>query len=901
MVRIQLESGYLNVKEGTKLPLNFGVADVRDISKRSGTFSKTITLIGDDNNNQLLGHYYDVNIQAGTFNIDTLTKCSVIQNGVPIVEDAFLQLVSINKEQHSDGHEEKVEYSVLIKDAQSDFFTKLDNNELTDLDFTDLNHTFNSTNIVASFAHTVTDGYVYPVCANPSNIYSITTLRPAIYAKYYFDRIHSNAGFSYEWADLSTDNFDKAVIPYNGDKPQVNYDDYILRANKLSFVPTLSTALTGWTENEDNQNVFNPTTGVYTPPFYIAQGQAVNFEVEVDLDFELVNATGADAYLVDSSVAVGDQDVKYYAEYVVYKNGNPVSGGYFGGNPLGGANNVERGEWSEADNPLPNGTTNVGDCQATINVAVSNLLPTDSLTFGFRILPIYSTSSSQMKWRDSNSVSGAEVTIAPQLNVSSVRMIGRVSVNTFGFGQEVDMNLFIPKKIKQKDFIKWILFRWNLYVEQDKDNPNKFIYKSRDKYYDEGSEKNWTSLLSKERPQQLKFLPELSAKKILLTDKLDKDSYNVVYNDAINEVYGQLEFTYSNEYVKGIDKKETIFSPTPMIRTTFNAVVPSINGNAPQNNIRLLLHNGTATCDSYQIIDYGTTGTTQLKYPVVSHFDNNENPTFDLNFGVCDYYFYDNFTKTNNNMYNLFWRRTINQINTGKMLVGYFDLNEGDIQTLELSDKIRIDNSWWNINRVIDYDANGETLTKVELLSVDTEIELTPFEEVTPNTPTPVIANDPAPPLIDNFYADANVNYSQGSTTVKGTGNTVNENIRAFVVGDNGLIDQDGFWYNGERLLSPSELADNKPQLNLIEVSSDYTVDITSESVVVARSSGITITLPNPALNQRYRVYIKNYSGGNITVDSNGTPSDIDGDTCLTLSNRESVTLVSTKDRYYIV
>ncbi len=85
-VRIQLETGYLDVKEGTAFPLNFGVADIRDVSKRSGAFSKTITLTGTANNHNLLNHYYDVNIQAGTFNINTLTRCSVIQNGLPVLE-----------------------------------------------------------------------------------------------------------------------------------------------------------------------------------------------------------------------------------------------------------------------------------------------------------------------------------------------------------------------------------------------------------------------------------------------------------------------------------------------------------------------------------------------------------------------------------------------------------------------------------------------------------------------------------------------------------------------------------------------------------------------------------------------------------------------------------------------
>ena len=859
MVRIQLENGYLNVKYDVKFPLNFGVADIRDISKRSGTFSKTIKLIGDDNNNNLLGHYYDVNIQAGTFNIDTLTKCAVIQNDVPIIEDCVLQLISIDKEQHSDGHDEKVEYSVLIKDAQSDFFTKLDNSELTELDFTDLNHVYNSTNVITSFTHTVTDGYVYPVTANPSNSYPLTEFNPAIYAQLYFDRIHAAAGFSYEWTDITTDNFSKAVIPYNGEEVQVDYSDYIVQANKSSFFPTLGSAITSWTETQDNQGLFNPTTGVYTPPFYIDPGQAIDFEFSVDLDIELVNATGSDAYLVDMLTTGATQGIRYTAKAWVYVNGALSAGVDLG-----------FGEFETTDNPLANGTTVLASVTATGNVPLTGVLPTDSVTIVLdeELIQTGSVVLPYLKWKDANSTSGNDVTITTQFDVTSFRMAARVSVNSLGFGQTVNMNDFIPKKIKQKDFIKWVLFRWNLFVELDPDNPNKFIYKTRDSYYDDGAEVDWTYKLSKERTHQVKFLPELSAKKILLTDKLDDDPYNDVYHEATNEVYGQLEFTYTNEYVKGVDKKETIFSPTPMIRTIFNAVVPSFVGSAPKNSIRLLLHNGTDSCDTYNIVDYGSVQTAQTVYPIVSHFDDNENPTFDLNFGVCDYYFYQGFTKTNNNMYNLYWRRTINQINTGKMFIGWFDLNEDDIQKLALSDKIRIDNSWWNINRVIDYDANGETLTKVELLSVDTEIDLTPFQTKDPNEPTPVITLDPFPDLAAKYYQNNNTNYSEGSTKIYGVGNTVEEGIKAVVVGDGGYIDSDGFWLNGVKIEVPSA------DCQVIDINADYTVTPGVDCQIVSTVGGLTVTLPDPDQYKGKTVSIKHIGTGRLRVETSASTID---------------------------
>ena len=187
----QQGGGYLDVKEDTSFPLNFAVGDIRDFTKRTGTFSKTITLVGSKNNNEMLNHYYDVNIQAGTFDINAITKCAVIQDGIPIIEDALLQLLSVKKTQVTDAYEQGVEYEVLIKDTRIEFFTAITNAELTDLDFTDLNHTFTAVDIINSFQNTVTDGFKYVMPFDTDNVFNVSQFKPAIYAKTYLDRIFS--------------------------------------------------------------------------------------------------------------------------------------------------------------------------------------------------------------------------------------------------------------------------------------------------------------------------------------------------------------------------------------------------------------------------------------------------------------------------------------------------------------------------------------------------------------------------------------------------------------------------------------------------------------------------------------------------------------------------------------
>ena len=795
-VVIQLQTGYLDVKEGTAFPLNFGVAEIRDVSKRSGTTSKTITLAGTKNNHDLLNHYYDVNIQEGTFNINTLTECVVLQNGLPILENGYIQLLAVNKKQGTGSIEEEIEYEVMVKDSQSDFFTKIDNLELSDIDFSDLNHTITAANVVASFSNDVTDGYKYVLPWSGDNTYPLKEMRPAIYAKTYFDRIFEGAGFQYTWSTLTSAHFDKLLIPFNGDIVNYDYTDYDVEETKVVTVnssftnyywSTFLSQITSFTEVLDNQSVFNNLLGKYTVPFVFTGGDSITFSFDLEYDINAVNSTGATAYLVDMQSTAITKSYKLRPKVYVFKNGT----GYVTSGLQFQNTTVNEGT------SYANGTTNiVNNSTQTVSIPVSNLVAGDELTFYYGIeVTSNQVGNQRAKWRsNSNPSSGADVNVQLQLDVIASTLEAHISTNTLASGSEMELNRYVPQKVKQKDFIKSIFTMYNLYAEINPSEPNKLILQHRDDYYDAGAERDWTYKLAKEREQVLQFLPELSNKKIVLTYKQDSDEPNKIYYDAVREVYGQVEYTFDNEYVKGVDTKELIFSPTPVNQTVFGAYVPMFYGEAPKVNIRILHDGGTATCQPYNIYDYATTGQTNItSYPVIGHFDDPIAPSFDINFATCDYYYYDGYEPTNNNLYNLYWRRTINQINTGKMLTAYFDLNEADIQSLKLNDKIRIDNSWWFINRVIDYDPNVKQLTKVELMSIDSEIDFAPFKkkDVT-YKPTKSEYAQAVGEILRQRSLNSNT-YGQGADVlIKGVNNTVLPSTRGFIEGDDNILEEDG-------------------------------------------------------------------------------------------------------------
>jgi hypothetical protein len=121
-----------------------------------------------------------------------------------------------------------------------------------------------------------------------------------------------------------------------------------------------------------------------------------------------------------------------------------------------------------------------------------------------------------------------------------------------------------------------------------------------------------------------------------------------------------------------------------------------------------------------------------------------------------------------------------------------FDLDEVDIQSLKLNDKIYIDNSWWNINKIADYNANNNQLTKVELISIDTEIDLAPFLTGAGNPIGDTITAIGINSILRTRSMTSNVIMPGADAMVFGKGNTVTAGTRGVVIGDGQTLSDDG-------------------------------------------------------------------------------------------------------------
>lgn len=880
--------GYLDVKEGTNFPLTYGVSEIRDLTERKGTLSKSITLANTKNNAKLLNSYFDINVVAGTFDINKLQKCIVLEDNVPIVENAIMQLVNIKKVEKINAYDSEIEYTVLVKEASLDFFTKLGQNKLTDLNIPKYSHNLTPQNIINSFSNTYLDGYKYvmPQGDTYDNLFLINEFHPGIYARKYWDSIFQQSGYTYSWPsiDAADIQFSKLIIPFNGAQEDL-LNDYSVTNNAVATgliqnrninptvgIPTGSSGnflLPAGTEVSDPGNHYNPATYKYKIPFYFTSGNSLNVNVQFTYRMELINNSGATAYLVkEPNANTSNSQLRLYSNVQLKKNNNPTAAYMLGNFYTPTIWNGTNGGLINAGTSFANGTTilDSGTANVDLNVPASSFTFNDDIAVEIPFNVLYTNTGIESRWRSNNTTSDTLVDVDYKMVITSFTVTYTPSIAGLTYNQNINVNNYIPREINQVDFIKAFVQLYNLFIDIDPNEPNKLIIKTRDEYYDSGKTVDWTKKLYKDKEKTISWLAATQKKRFLLTYKQDKDAPNTTYEANTKEIYGQQEFTYDNEFIKDTNKKEIIFSPTPVTKTYFGAIVPTLNGMNPKTNIRLLYDGGNFPCNQWQIGYATSTGFPAIQqniYPLFSHFDKPTNPNFDINFGTCDYYYYNPGNMSYNNMYNLHWRRTLNQLNSGKMMTAYFNLNASDILKLELNDKIRIDNSYWNINQIIDYNPTVVGPTKVELISIDDELRFVPFRT------KPVIGATPVDGLIGpirEINNDRNFTglEAAGPVLATGVGNTVLPGKGGAVLGKYNILSDNGFIIGDTNTALKSSMIigdNNTTNEKAIILGNENTVEEGASNTLIV-GDGFTVTQPNTIATENI-----------ITTTINGIPT----------------------------
>ena len=192
--------------------LTFNIADIAKPDTRKADFSKTITIPGSKKINKIFEHIFDINTSLQTFNPNLKTDVVYLVDG-EVQIDGYLQLKKVN---NTDG---LISYECVIIGRLGNFVNALGDKELDDasMNWSTLNHDWTQANQIASWS--ASSGYVYPMIdyATGVNLYDwgVTELFPAAFAKDYIDKMFAAAGYTYTSTFLTSDPFNKLIIPFN--------------------------------------------------------------------------------------------------------------------------------------------------------------------------------------------------------------------------------------------------------------------------------------------------------------------------------------------------------------------------------------------------------------------------------------------------------------------------------------------------------------------------------------------------------------------------------------------------------------------------------------------------------------------------------------------------------------
>lgn len=667
---IYIDGYQLDLTKNISAEFTYAIDEIQDFATRNTSFSKTIVLPGNDNNNKLFGNIFEFGNSnlynpaipnvGYNFNATKSVPCIILVDKIQIFKGVLRMLEII-----IDG--KSIEYEVVVFGELGGFINALGNNKLEDLDFGIADQTWNVTNIANSWDNISGTGVYYPLIDNgvvsTNKVdFSFDAFRPALFVKQYLTKILDGSGYTYDFPLLSTALMNRLVIPNNQKT-----------LTKSSSTVLLATAKV--------KNYINASGNV---EFDIVN--AGNFTITVSGSNFEYNSGTAFSGSIALSIAGTINAISPSSDFTIQlrKNGTPISGVTYT-TPGSGYN-----------------------FNANLSVASVTLVNTDTLDIDL----VGNFSDLDIESGNFNVVSSNPTLV------------------TVNYGDTIVIDDTIPKGIFQKDFFASIVKMFNLYVYEDKLVEKKLIIKPFINFYD-GSQIDWTDKVDRGSVIRIKPMSEFTARYYDYKYKQDNDFYAENYRKKYNEGYGDLIYDSENEFVKEVDSTELTFASTILYQKTatdkvYSAIYKLSNENTKEDkmdSVIRILQAKKITGRTTWAIQNGIGGSTLASYTAygyAGHVDDPFNPQADINWGATKEVFYNASAVTAANLFAGYWSEYIAEITDkdSKLLTCSLKLNEVDIYNLDFSKLIYIDGSLWRLNKVLDYNPMDFNTTKVELLKV---------------------------------------------------------------------------------------------------------------------------------------------------------------------------------------
>jgi hypothetical protein len=703
----------LDLYEDENIPLTLSVDEFKNVAEQVQSYSKAFNLPATKRNNQIFENLFEVTRSAQnsiTFNPYVRSRSILKQDGF-ILFEGYLRVLDI---QDKEG---EISYNVNLYSEVVSFADTLKDKTFSQLDFTELEHDYNITNVLYSWAdsgtgitytNSSTSGFrnafttvKYPfVDWNHSYTFDATTgfpnlpnlessFRPFINIKYLIDRIFQDTEFTYESAFFNEVDFNKLYMDFNWGgniTPETGVGSY-------KTGDALNTSTGSWQPLFIFDNDFPSNAGYNT----------TTHKFKADYD----NQT----YIIDTAFTVANlnnsADLKFrwrHSDSV----GNYIAGTTY--NPwLGGA----------------------GPLIIPYNITLYlTLNQNDTLEFQY-----YSTAGNSRQYPSTLTVSTG------------------FAINTTGTLLQT-----LRGELGQWEFLKGIMTMFNLIASPDKSNPNNIIiepYKDMflpsitgaPNFFDNNSTQlDWTDKIDITEIK-LEVLTDLNKRTVFKFVEDDDDYAFNFYKTAVQgHLYGSQVFdasTTTGNLQSVLEGEEEIIAepfaatvPKPLMSQFSDLIVPSVYSyNADDgttegfnNSPRIMYNTGEkalTSCSPYVppqngAGDYYFTSFLQFSHltdiPTVVTNPPDPNDTVDFHFGICQL-IQPIGNATPNNLFNTYWLPYFNELynpDTRTMTLKV-NLTPGDINTFNFYDTVFIKNRLFRVNK-IDYKPNE--LATVEFILI---------------------------------------------------------------------------------------------------------------------------------------------------------------------------------------
>lgn len=766
---------YLDTYDNWDVALTYQVLDILDITKRTTSFSKTIIIPGTAINNDFFENIFDVNVDLSVTSYNP--KISIpaqIRIGDQLIFEGNLQLLQIIQNQ------KMVEYEIIITGILKNVLYNFGDYYLSQLNLDEYNHTRSISAITNSWNYNIIkngglidatglgEGYVYPYIVNGNSQDVATTSYvydqyPAVYVKTIIDKMFEFAGYTYTSNFFNSDYFKKLVIPFTNDKLQETPENISGRTTTVSVNATLpepasifnngtlqayqnSAGVTGYRQITPVMNLnsswqYNVNYGRYFP-LDLETGSVGTIPLQDpnnswDVNNTLTKYTNQEAgfYQIDFRM---DFILKF-----IQKNGNNIShnSGSFGYSAAIYKRTGGSGFWQQIigspatgqGSITPSGGVHLSPWYDTANpINIDMFVPNIYLEVGDEIAVSFALQyPSTISWAglDKNTYMVALVsnTTGTEPNYLSIQPASNTISNPIA---NIPMSQILPA-MKMKDFFLSISKMFNLIVTDNPNKTNDVIIEPRDDYYDTKRKvKDWTYKLDRSSDIIQVPMSELDIRGYSFAYDTDDDFYNKQYNLETKRYYADYEVDFINEFSNEIQEVKINFAPTPDTDNFISTrVAPFLADIAEDNTLsprkvkpRILFYDGLKNGSSYILKNSPTdVGTSYTQYAYVGMWDDATNPQFDLAFGSPEKVYYNTTNYPTQTLVELFYKNTLTDIQdvNAKLLKGYFDLSVADIQDFDFRDVIFIDNAYYRVNKITDYNpVKTDRLTLVELYKI---------------------------------------------------------------------------------------------------------------------------------------------------------------------------------------